>query len=219
MNTVIVGDSFCHRYEDTWLQIVVEKFDLKILHHKSFPGGCEFFIYEEFKEFVKNKKIDLAIFTHTEPQRLANPHNMGLNSAMVLDAINNGNKKADSKQLILEAAHSYYQHLYHKPFHDTVHDLLLQDLQRICCQQNIKQIHIQSFNNINTMTDGLWITGGLHLLATTQGQNYYQNWDLKNHLSKELNVKLGQWLVNQMQFYFDRSLAKHIVRLELENFQ
>lgn len=214
MRTIIVGDSFVQHFSDTWIEIVAKRFNLDVALQLGNPGGCEFFTYENFLDNTKGQDYELAIFTHTEHHRLPNPLKLGITPIMATKNIGKGLPDA-----IAEASKAYYEHIYYDRFHKETHDLLIKEMQTICWQRHIKQIHIQSFNTVIPMIHGLWIVNGLHDLATLCGENYYLDRTLKNHLNRDLHERFGKWLGDCLEQYLTSTKDLHIQRLDRDYFR
>ena len=197
MKTVILGDSFAQSYRDTWFELVSKKLSLNIKLQKGFSGGCEFFIYEEFINFLKKQTCELVIFCHTEPQRLANPDKIGINANTAFQL------SSTLPQQLISAAQAYYTHLYYEPFHNTIHNLLIQDLQNICLKQNIKQIHFRSFNHPVSMLHGMWLQEDLHSIAAKSSPDYFQNYSLRNHFTPQQHQQFAYEVLPLMQEYIN----------------
>lgn len=214
MRTMIVGDSFVQYCTDTWIETIAKRLGLDIAVQMGNPGGCEFFTYENFVDNLKTDHFDLVLFTHTEHHRLPNPLKLGITPIMSTKNIGKG-----LPDRIVDASRAYYENLYYDRFHKDTHDLLIKEMQSICWQQQIKQIHLQSFNNVVPMTHGLWIANGMHSLATLCGEQYYLDHSLRNHFDRELHQKFAVWFGDCLENYFSAGSDLQIVRLNRDDFR
>lgn len=214
MRTVFIGDSFLQFYSDTWIEIVSNSLGLNIVLQKGIPGGCEYYIYDTFKQLLDKEEIDLAIFTHTEPHRLVNPQRLGITYKTVTESIG-----SDMPADVRLAAKMYYEHLYDDQYHTTVHNLMIAEIQNICFQRNIKHVHIPSFNNFPPVNKGLWIVNGLHDIATLSGNDYYKDYSLRNHFTKTLHEKFAAWVIPHIKLYIDNPVSKRVIMLNKDDFK
>jgi hypothetical protein len=214
MRAAILGDSFVQYFSNTWIETVSKDFDWEVILHKGFPGACQHRIYELFIDTLKSRDLDIVLFSHTEPHRLANRYKEGINYITVTQDVGK-----QIPQDLRQAACQYYDHIYYDRFHVDTHNLMIADIQRICVERNIKQIHMQSFNNIVPMTSGLWLVNGLHELAMLSGNEYYKDYTLKNHFSPQLHDKFGKWLSNHIRYYLDNKLDYNVVQLYKDEFR
>lgn len=218
MQTMIVGDSFVENIDHSWIGYIKKHFKLNVCKHESFSGGCEYYFYEQLTNIssklaskASGFNIELLIVSHTEPQRIANANYYPINY------MNVSNMASYLSTQIREAAKQYYQNIYHEKFHGVVHNLLIQDIQKIATNCKFKQIHFQSFDIKEIpITNGLWITGGLDTLARTQDNDYYKNRNLINHFSNNLNKKLAHWLIPKIENYVATKKDLEIVELNTE---
>lgn len=204
MKAIILGDSYANSFNNTWFEKIFREFDLELVYQKGINGGCEFYTYQNFKEIIDKIQFDVAIFIHTEPGRLPNPLKLGISSMLVTTvALENSNLPKE----IYYAAKQYYENLYYENFHLWVHYSLIKEIQEICVDKKIKQIHIPSFFYPETpMNFGLWITGGLYHITSLDYDYVPGTADKrKNHMSEELHTKLYKWLSPIMKEYLNNN--------------
>ena len=220
MQTMIIGDSFVENIDKSWIGYINKHFKLNVLKHESFLGGCEYYFYEQLTNFTaklsptntNGYNIELLIVSHTEPQRIANSGYYPINAVSATDP----NAKSCPEH-IKEVAKQYYENIYHEKFHGVVHNLLIQDIQKIATDYKFKQMHFQSFDIKEIpITNGLWIIGGLDKLARTQDNNYNKDRNLINHFSDDLNKKLAYWLIPKIENYFASNKDLEIIELNIE---
>lgn len=219
MQTMIIGDSFVENIDNSWIGYIKNHLNLNVIKHESFPGGCEYYFYEQLTNIsakltskASGFNIELLIVSHTEPQRIANAGYYPINFVNATDP----NVKSCPAH-IKEVAKQYYENIYHEKFHGVVHNLLIQEIQKIATDCKFKQIHFQSFDVKNIpMTHGLWIIGGLHTLASGQDTDYYKNRQLINHFNDDLNKKLAHWLIPKIENYFASNNDLEIIELNIE---
>ena len=138
MRTIILGDSFVQYRTGTWVEKIADRLGLDIAVQLGNPGGCEFFTYENLLDNLQGNEFDLVIFTHTEHHRLPNPLKLGITP--IMSEKNIGKALPDP---IFYASKSYYENLYYDRFHKESHDLFIKEMQTICWQRQMKQIHLQ----------------------------------------------------------------------------
>lgn len=219
MQTMIIGDSFVGNINKSWIGYIKNHLNLNVIKHESFPGGCEYYFYEQLTNIsakltskASGFNIELLIVSHTEPQRIANSGYYPINVVSATDP----NAKSCPEH-IKEVARQYYENIYHEKFHGVVHNLLIQEIQKIATECKFKQIHFQSFDIKEIpITNGLWIIGGLDMLARTQENNYYKNKKLINHFNDDLNKKLAYWLIPKIENYFVSNKDLEIIELNIE---
>lgn len=212
MRVAIIGDSFLQYVRDTWIEDIAREFEWNVVHSQGNPGGCEYFTYEELNKIID--KVDLVMFSHTEPHRLVNPLRKGITPIVATT-----DYKSDVPDDMRDAAKAYYNHLYHEPFHGTVHELLIGRMQDMCYLKNVKQVHLQSFVYPVPKTHGLWIEGSLHDIAALQGNDYYKDFSLRNHFSRSLHDRFYQWLRLHLRYYLNNDLDHHSVLMGTEEFR
>lgn len=215
MKTLIIGDSFVSTIKNTYLEDLINYFNLDIVKHEGFIGGCEYYIYEQFTNSIAHTphnrpKVDLVIFCHTEQQRLANSGYFPINYINAMS----GSPSLPSE--IREAAKQYYSLLYHEKFHGVVHHLLLKEIQQISSDCRYKQIHIQSFKDRIPMKSGLWFRGGLDSLAKFDYKDYYKDMNLLNHLTEEKNKKLSKWMIPYIEEYLKTEIELQIIDIDID---
>lgn len=210
MRVAVLGDSFVRNFWHTWIEQVAKHFEWQMVLQQGFPGGAEYYVLESLTDLLNAKDdIDLVLFAHTEPSRLPNIHHIGINYVTA-------SLPRDPKvpQEIYDASKAYYDNLYYERYHLEIHTLMIDEIQRICKSKNIKQIHLQSFDQTLRRNHGLWITKGLYNIADElQPQGWQSNGTLRNHLVPELHDKFAAWLIGQIRYYLDNDLDLHLVNL------
>jgi hypothetical protein len=177
LKATIVGDSFSHYYEDTYLELLFK--DLDIIDHVGFKGGSQYRIYKKFLDQL-DKAPDIIICVHTEFARLY-LEDFCINYSKVQNSLQ---KNPNQDKELYEAADGYYKYLYNNEYSQFNHNLIIKEMQRLCKAKNIKMINIPAFyNNYLTKEYGLWLSiqpEGLHTIAE---KGISLNAKLKNHLT------------------------------------
>jgi len=213
MKAAIIGDSFVQHCFGTWIETVAKSLGWEIQLQSGVPGGCQHFAYETFVDLIKTRKPDIVLFAHTEPHRLPNAGRYGINVVNV--ELPQG--QANMPVAVQEAAKQYYQSLYYDRFHKDIHNLMVKDLQDLCKINNIKSVHLQSFDWPVPKHHGLWINGGLHNIASTQGEGWHFDRTLRNHFNPAIHAKLAAWLIPHIRYYLDNDLDFHTATLYRED--
>jgi hypothetical protein len=210
MRTCIIGDSFAKTIDDTYLSVLRDSLSLDIIQHRSWPGSAEYFIYETFCDLLKSDRPDLAIFVHTEPSRLPNAGHYGIN-------ISSLEKSNNIPESVRSAAIGYYQEIYFERYHLDMYQLMMNDIQKRCRQNQIHQIHIMAFDTRVHSDSGLWIMNGLDSLAKDdRNPPYHLREGLLNHMTADMNLKFGRWLSDRCAYYLNKNLQHQIVLLNRE---
>ena len=122
----IVGDSFTEYYKNTYLELLCEFLNLKVIDHIGFPGGSQYKIY---KAFIKqlNKKPDVMICVHTNASRLYHD-TYGINRVSIskkLEEFSFSNKE------VYDAADKYYKYLYNEESSNFTYNLTIKEMQQL----------------------------------------------------------------------------------------
>jgi hypothetical protein len=214
MKIAVLGDSFVRLFWHTWIEQVCKHFEWQVILHQGFPGGAEYYFLESLTDLLNSRDdIDLVIFAHTEPSRLPNNQHLGINYVTVTQP-----KEPRVSQETYEAAKAYYDNLYYERFHLDIHALIVAEIQRICKERNIRQIHLQSFDQPLPRNHGMWMTNGLYNVADElQPEGWQLNKELRNHFVPELHDKFAAWLITHLRYYLDSKTDLHIVNLSPED--
>lgn len=150
---MIVGDSFCeHRTnESDWPLLVTQALTSQsdVPRGRGYPG-CSWWsvrnnIYDEMKRGVPK----ILIICHTDPYRLPNDHDFGLNIVSVTnkDLIYvSPMKRPYYSQEVVKSAQSYYKHLFSEKYSVWAMNSWLQEIDNLAIINNILMIHLYSFD-------------------------------------------------------------------------
>lgn len=195
LKVAIVGDSFSHYYEDTYLEFLCNDLDLDVVDHIGFKGGSQYRIYKRFLSQL-DKNPDIIICIHTEFARLYLQ-----DFCINYTAVEKKMKTAFTlNKDIYEAADKYYKYLYNDESSKFYHNLTIVEMQRLCKIKNIKMINIPAFYNkyINKYY-GLWLSiqpeGLLSFANLTDIKN------IKNHLTNDQHIFLSKKFLPYIKKY------------------
>jgi hypothetical protein len=222
MKTTIIGDSYAYYYEDTFLEKICESAKLTIVDQIGFPGHSQFKIYKNFLKQLE-KSPDIMICLHTECTRLFH-EDLGINFASV------SQKKFQQHKFdpdVCEAAEMYYAHLHNLEYAETVHKLMINDMQKLCRDRNIKMINIPCFHHKYVDKNyGLWLSvepNGLYtfskldnpipipLALDTRGQ--------KNHFTESGHETVANIFLSHIKKYINDNVDCRTVTFVAEDFK
>ena len=124
---LIVGDSFCsfrtHQYH--WPQIVMQSltdkpYDSNVIPRGyGFPGASWWSVRKHFLDQLNIHVPKVAVFCHTEPHRLPNPFDWGVNSRSAEIGIVHQLEESDKLMPVdyATAARLYYEQLWMEDYH------------------------------------------------------------------------------------------------------
>jgi hypothetical protein len=221
MQAAIIGDSFSHTYKNTWIETVCNELDLQVIHHRGFNGGSQYEIYLEFLEIVKNNP-DVIICCYTEHSRLYHPKE--IMHKWFFDEEDESNLVKDKE--VLEAGRQYYFHFYDENFSRLTYAFMIEKMQKICKERNIKLINIPCFeHNFVDKTYGLWLLcdGGLVSCSRVDYKREYNtDWVIRdprlNHFSPTGHQVLANNIIPHIKTYINTDQESHTVLLFPELF-
>ena len=196
---VILGDSFCRwRETDKHWPFLIEN---KKPRGTGFSGCSWWAVRKELLRELKTKPKTI-IFCHTECSRIPHQRNLSLN----LSTVNAGGKliehdsygsKARDYPEITEAAKKYYVHLHDPRFSHWTNQMWYKELDEILLEEKIeKVIHLYSFpqsggpGGTYDYSDTYKFKKGVTVLKPLI--DYVEDLEKdRNHLTEELNCKLG----------------------------
>ena len=118
-NLLILGDSFCSdRARNTDWPIIVQNSLLTSLHGQGFPGASW---WSTRNSFIKQIAVasNIAIFCHTEPNRIPHNDNWGLNiGSTELGLIYEHGRSTPMTNEFKLACELYYKHLWCPEYHE-----------------------------------------------------------------------------------------------------
>lgn len=205
LDILVVGDSFCadRSKEFHWPVAFSKALSTNKIRGKGFAGCSWWSTRTELLKELEQSIPDILILVHTESQRLPNDYELGINSRSAETknvSVNNLNYDyiaTDGYKNLLEP---YYQHLHCIQFFDWAQFAWFEELDNMLLALSIDcVIHLHAFNNIDIRCNtengrylfksGITIEEPLWSFTTEpyDGEN-------PNHLSKDLNIKLGHAL-------------------------
>jgi hypothetical protein len=203
LDILVIGDSFCaDRSEDFHWPFAFSKSltsDYK-LRGKGFCGCSWWTVRTELLKELEKSVPNILILVHTEAQRLPNNYELGINSRSAETKVVSVNNldysyiQTDNYKNLLKP---YYEHLHCIEFFDWAQHAWFEELDNMLLALSIDCIiHLHAFNNINIrcktengrylFKSGITIEEPLWLFTTDP-----YNGEHPNHLSKDLNIKLG----------------------------
>jgi hypothetical protein len=221
MRVAIMGDSFTLDYKNTWIEKVVTELNLTLESCVGFSGQSQYTIYKHFLDVI-NKNPDVIIICHTDYSRLYHPTEIIHRSFM-------DTKHSDhlvKNKEVLEAARQYYFHFFDETYANLVYSCLIQKMQEMCKEKNIKLINLLSFNSHPTMKYGLWFTceGGLVDCSKADFiRTYRKEWQSfkdtrSNHFSPNGHQVLANNIIPHIKTYITTDQEFHISLLFPELF-
>lgn len=220
---LILGDSFVgHRdLETDWPQLLACKlagvpFDSKrIPRGHGFNGSSWWSVRNRLLTELQNRKPEVLILTHTEPQRIPSDDNYNLNPGSVADPdwlvkINtNEQNEIDSNagiapKEVLLAGQQYYKYLISIDYHLWAQEKWYEELDEIITSSNIKYVihmhcfepwknkELYKFKNATTFDKPLW-----------QVSDDVKKWSIhhRNHFTIENNAKMMGLINNAIENY------------------
>lgn len=203
---LILGDSFCEcRSTSTdWPMIVSQG----LTGHNNIPRGIGFggsawwSIRQELLTEIKKGIPKVLILCHTEPNRLPNNYNLGINSTSAL----NGNISTyyckeyiseEKLQRISDASKLYYEELWSYEYCQWAQKSWFRELDQMLEEWCIPYvIHLRCFSHVVDYTFKNSITIQEDLFSRSSiGPNF------RNHFTEDLNQKLGNKLVDLILNY------------------
>lgn len=145
MKVGIYGDSFAAGTGPTsWTSILKTKFDATVY---AYPGSSLFWSYKNFIETYNN--YDSILFLVTDWGRLYSPDLKLIGSICNIFCVNDAldsNIHISPEVDVMKAAKGYYTYLQEPEYEQTVHDLMIENVIRLCNESNKKIILIPCMN-------------------------------------------------------------------------
>ena len=224
MKTAIIGDSFTYTYKDTWIETVCNELDLQVIHQVGHRGMAQYKIYLEFLEIIKNNP-EIVICCHTEHSRFY--HSSETIHKWFAQTDKDISHLVKNKE-VLEASRQYYFHLYDENFSRFTYACIIDKMQKICKQRNIKLINIPCFEHEFIDKDyGLWLScdGGLINCSRTDYNRVYGTEQMTavhdprlNHFSPNGHQVLANNIIPHIKTYITTDQKTHTVLLFPELF-
>jgi hypothetical protein len=214
---LIVGDSFVSaRTNDTdWPKILTEKLsgnNSAVPHGRGFDGCSWWSVRKYLLEQLKHKKPKLLIMSHTEPMRLPHDEDMPINSFNILHQHTFRHQDGEEGMPeIREAARQYYKYLQSFDFHLWAEKQWFKELDKLILELDIPYVvHLHAFlpwYETFVFSKGITFTTPLWELSDDIKQ-----WsvDHRNHFTKINNIKLANFMFNEISNYSDGPREIHI---------
>jgi hypothetical protein len=209
---LIVGDSFCADRSEklNWPQIfttalTAESFQKGIdPRGRGFPGASWWSARKCLLEELEKSPAKVLVFCHTEPYRIPNEDNLGLNTRSVIEDIvyvpKGGTIPSDDFK---RAAKGYYEYIISQPFHEWAYRQWFGEIDSIIEEHNIeKSIHLFCFQgpyNQHTFKKGVTVSIPLITFQKTPVWRIVK--DSANHYFTGQNIELGMNLANIIKNY------------------
>jgi hypothetical protein len=222
MKTAIIGDSFTYTYKDTWIEEIVNQCDLTLSSSVGFSGMSQYTLYKNFLQVI-NEKPDIILICHTEHSRLY--HSKEIIHKWFFNEEDKPNLVKNKE--ILEASRQYYLHLYDEDFSRFTYACMVEKMQKICKQNNIKLINIPCFEHeFIDKNYGLWILSDSGLINCSRADHrreYERDWiDISdprtNHFSPIGHQVLANNIIPHIKTYITTDQEFHAVLLFPELF-
>ena len=210
---LILGDSFCENRKapTSWPMVVSQKLtgSNHIPRGVGFSGGSWWSVRKALLEEIKRSIPKVLILCHTEPHRIPNDYNLGINLASALDgkistyrygALRDYRKEYISEeklQSIVEASKLYYEELWSSEYCEWAQKSWFRELDQMIEEWRIPYvIHLRCFSStVNyTFKNSITIQEDLFSKASVVP-------DMPNHFTDDLNQKLGNKLVELILNY------------------
>jgi len=203
---LIVGDSFCHdRYSSNdWPNVVTQHLTGEIGTPRGFGfPGCSWWSTRSklIEELIKHIP-KIVIITHTEPMRIPSDDNFSLNFSTAesgeMHFGPNGERTGQFDPEFQQAAMLYYKHLMSAKLHEWSNLQWFKELDELLDKPEIeKVIHLFSFGweySKHTFKIGVTVNDNLF-------QYHRMESGMKNHISEDENVRLGNSILNIIENY------------------
>jgi hypothetical protein len=216
MKIAIIGDSFTVTYKDTWIEAVCNELDLQVIHQVGYRGMAQYKIYLEFLEVIKNNP-EIVICCHTDYGRLYHPKK----------SIHRWKSNQDNNNNFNKLVEQYYSYLYDESLAKFLYFNIIEKMQKICKQRNIKLVNIPCFKHqFIDKTYGLWLLCNNGLLDCSRAdykREYGKDWvtfedPRLNHFSTNGHQVLAQNIIPHIKTYITTDQELHTVLLFPELF-
>lgn len=202
---LIVGDSFCADRNDQndWPNIFTSAITrsssgTKQIRGAGFPGASWWSARKKLLEELKNTPVKILVACHTEPYRIPNDDNLGLNTRSVgHNIIYVPSGIATPTENFVKAAKNYYEYIISEEYHIWAYRQWFKEIDEIAQNYNIeKVVHFFCFQgpyNDHTFTNG--VTMEIPLVQYQTSPLWKKN-KTRNHFSIAHNLELGLNLAN-----------------------
>lgn len=224
---LIIGDSFCeNRIKPySWPQIVLSQLTKKEFsvdiqpRGKGFPGGAWWAYRKVLLKELKIKVPKVLIVCHTEPFRLPNDSDHGINLRSAETRIlSMDNKDYKMPKPIAEASLSYYKELMCCDFYLWACDQWFKELDEICSIHNIeKVIHLYCFDGEYTnytFNHGVTLSDSLYSYVIKIPKLFGIKGTELNHYNKAGNLSLATSIINLIENYSEQGKRLNIKLIE-----
>jgi hypothetical protein len=202
---LILGDSFCadRDFVTDWPMIITQQLAGSSLVPRGFGfrGASWWSVRNRLLSEIDLNKPKILILCHTEPNRLPNDQDYGINSRIVekeYRIITSNGKWIDTwrQQEIAEAGRLYYKELWSHQFHKWAQISWFKELDQLLDTWSIPiVIHLHCFDHVSyTFKNGVTIEE--HLLSLATDGNTF-----RNHFTEEMNQKIGYKLADIIRNY------------------
>jgi hypothetical protein len=220
MKIAIMGDSFTHTYKDTWIEMVVNQCNLTLSSTVGFSGMSQYTIYKHFLTVV-DENPDIIICCHTEYSRLYNSK-----FSLIANIVNDPPvPERNFPKDLVHASIEYYKNIYDDDYHKTIYTLIIEKMQKICKNKNIKMVNIPCFqHDFIEKNYGLWISTPHSGLVIASHADHKGHWDLNtpdirlNHFSPNGHQIIAQNIIPHIKTYITTDQEFHISLLYPEIF-
>lgn len=209
---LIVGDSFCgdRTRPDHWPQV----FSLSLTGRqykeglnprgKGFPGASWWSTRKNLLEELAKSPAKVLVICYTEPFRIPNDQNLGLNTRSVLsDIIYVPEGVQEPSEDFKKAAKNYYEHIISQEYHEWAYSQWFKEVDQIVEDYKIeKTIHFFCFKdqyNQHTFKNGITMTIPLVSYQTTP--LWRSRRETPNHYLPYQNIHFGNNLANIIKNY------------------
>lgn len=209
---LIVGDSFCGDRTKTehWPQVFTssitgKKFEEgKFPRGKGFPGASWWSTRKNLLEELAKSPAKVLVICYTEPFRIPNDQNLGLNTRSVLSDIVYVPEGIDQPSKdFKEAANGYYRHIICQDYHLWAYKQWFKEVDEIISNHRIEKVlHLYCFEGphlSHTFKNG--ITFEIPLVKYQNTPFWRRRSDTPNHYSPGQNIMLGLKLAEVVKNY------------------
>jgi hypothetical protein len=208
-DVLILGDSFCgnRSNKNHWPQIVTcsltgSEFDqVAVPRGRGFPGGSWWSVR---KEFLKSAPCKVAVFCHTEPMRLPNDNDWGINTRSV--ELKQIHKEHSVDQPMPEdfavAARLYYEQLISIDYHEWAITQWFKELDELLVNVE-KSVHLFCFSgpyNNYTFKNGVTLSQPL-IQYQRKNPIFRKAAFAPNHFTLDDNVKFAKSILDVINNY------------------
>jgi hypothetical protein len=209
---LIVGDSFCADRKDQidWPQVftsaVTETTYTQgiVPRGQGFPGASWWSARKNLLDELKKRPAKILVFCYTEPFRIPNDDDLGLNTRSVLENIvfiPEG--KSEPSDAFKKAAKGYYEHLICQNFHEWAYKQWFNEIDSIIEDNKIeKAIHLFCFKgpyNNHVFKNGVTVT--IPLITYQRTPVWRTRKETPNHYFTGQNIEFGINLANIIKNY------------------